>query len=522
MRPALNWTNPLPNLFACSLLSEHSSQQCWDGPALSVGAAVSMSIERRTISALKWVASGRLLSQLATWTITLVVLRLLSPSDYGLMALVSVVIAISLSVAEGLAASLIQARELEPELLARIAGFVFLLHLLLTLALLVAAPLLADFFGDPRLTPLMRVAALHFVFSAIGAVPQALATRALEFKWLAKVELGTAIASSLSVLLMALLGLGVWALVLGAVASTALRSLLLARRGTNVWPDFRLRGLPRHLDFGFKFALGAVVWTIAVQLDVMVGGRFLSSDELGVYAVGLYVAAMPMNKVMGVINQVAFSAVARLQDEGARLRMRLVQATGLMSATSVPLLWGLSAVAPEFVVVLLGVKWESAIVPLQLISLVVPLRMASALLATALAGEGYAGIALRNTLIVAGVWGACFLVGVQWGANGLAVSWLLAVPLSFGLNLPVACRALGLRMASLTRQLMVPMCAGGVMYGAVFVARIWTQDLPDVYRLPLLVSVGVMSYLPILRLLDRDNWNEMRRLVRAMGVNAST
>lgn len=481
-----------------------------------------MSIERRTISALKWVALGRLLSQIATWTITLVVLRLLSPSDYGLAALVSVVISISLSVAEGLTASLIQARELAHGVLARIAGFVFLLHLLLTLALLVSAPLFADFFGDPRLAPLMRVAALQFVFSAIGAVPQALATRALEFKWLAKVELGTAVMSSLGVLLMAILGFGVWALVLGAVANTALRSLLLVRRGNNVWPDFRLRGLPRHLDFGFKFALGALVWTVAVQLDVMVGGRFLSADELGVYAVGVYVAAMPMNKVMGVINQVAFSAVSRLQDEGARLRMRLAQAIGLMSATSVPLLWGLSAVAPEFVLVALGARWESAIVPLQLISLVVPLRMASALLATALAGEGYAGLALRNTLVVASVWSACFLVGVQWGSNGLAASWLLAVPLSFALNLPAASRAVGLSMVLLTRQLIVPMCAGGVMYGAVFVARIWTQDLADIYRLALLVAVGAMSYLPMLRLLDRDNWNEMRRLVRAMSFNAST
>src|SRR5882724_4833368 len=110
------------------------------------------------------------------------------------MAIVSVVMSVSTSLAElGLGASVVQARRLEPTLLARVAGFVWLLHLGLGVILLAGSRLAGWAFADARLAPLFQVAALQFVFIALGAVPQALASRALNFKWLSRVELTTAV-----------------------------------------------------------------------------------------------------------------------------------------------------------------------------------------------------------------------------------------------------------------------------------------------------------------------------------------
>src|SRR5260370_41964796 len=132
-----------------------------------------------------------------------------------------------------------------------------------------------------------------------------------------------------------------------------------------------------------------------------------------------------MQKMMSVLSQVACPAVARLQDDPERLKRRLLMACSVLARVSVPVLWGLAAVAPEFVAIVLGAKWVAATRTLQMVTLVVPLRMVSGLFNTAVAGGGRAGTALRNTGITAVVWPGRFLIGAFWGAEGLAASWLV-------------------------------------------------------------------------------------------------
>ena len=480
-----------------------------------------MSIERKTLTALRWTAGTRLVGQAATWVVTLALVRILAPSDYGLMAIVSVVMAVSTSLAElGLGASLVQARRLEPALLARVAGFVWLLHLGLG-ALLVAASRLAGWaFADARLTPLFQTAALQFVFIALGAVPQALASRALDFKWLSRVEFITAVSTSLATLTMALYGFGVWALVLGNVLGSATRAGLLVSRGENVWPDFRLRGIGSHLDFGAKYSGGNLAWILVNQADVLVGSRMMSKAALGVYSVSLHLATLPMQKMMSVINQVAFPAVARLQDDPERLKRRLLQACSLLTTVSVPVLWGLAAVAPEFVAIVLGAKWAAATRTLQMVTLVVPLRMVSGLFNTAVAGVGRAGTALRNTVITAVVWPGCFLIGAFWGAEGLAASWLVAIPATFLLNFPRTSASLGVAFGDVVRTLVRPVLAGLAMVAAIGSARLVVGEWAVPWRSATLIAVGSVAYLVTITLIHRDVWRQLRQIVFHRGGDA--
>lgn len=480
-----------------------------------------MSIEHKTLTALRWTAGTRLVGQMATWVVTLALVRILAPSDYGLMAIVSVVMSITTNLAElGLGASLVQTRRLEPALLARVAGFVWLLHLGLG-AMLVAASRLGGWaFADARLTQLFRVAALQFVFIALGAVPQALASRALNFKWLSRVEFTTAVTTSIATLTMAVSGFGVWALVLGNVVGSAIRAGLLVSRGENVWPDFRLRGIGSHLDFGAKYSGGNLAWVLVNQADVLVGSRMMSKAALGVYSVSLHLATLPMQKMMSVINQVAFPAVARLQDDPARLKRRLLQAGGLLTTVSVPVLWGLAAVAPEFVAIVLGSKWAAATRTLQLVTLVVPLRMLSGLFNTAVAGVGRAGTALRNTVITAVVWPGCFVVGAFWGAEGLAASWLVAIPATFLLNFPRTSASLGVAFGDVVRTLVRPTLAGLVMVAAIASTRLLVGEWALPWRTASLIAVGAAAYLVVITLLDRHVWGQLRQLVFHRGGDA--
>ena len=477
-----------------------------------------MSIERRTISALKWTAGTRVLGQSASWAVTLILFRILSPADYGIMALVSVVVSIVSSVAEfGVGASLVQARQLEAAILRRVTGFVWLLHLALGILLAALAPVAAWGFAEPRLTRLLQVASLQFLFIALGSVPQALALRALNLKWLSRVELTTGIAASLATLALALYGLGVWALVLGSLFGTALRAVVLVSGGESVWPDFRIRGIGSHLDYGAKYSSGHLIWLVINQSDVLLGSRLMSREALGVYSVSLHLATLPMSKMMGVINQVAFPAVARLQDDPERLKRRLLQACGLLMVVTVPLLWGVASVASELVDLALGPNWAAAARPLQLVALMVPLRVLGGIFNTAVTGVGQAGAALSNTVATAIVWPICFMVGAFWGAEGLAASWLVAIPTTFLLNFPRTSASVGVAFGDVLRTLLRPMSAGLAMVAVIASTRLLIADWPLMLRSGVLIAVGGAVYLAAITLLDRGVWSQLRQVMSSGG-----
>jgi O-antigen/teichoic acid export membrane protein len=290
--------------------------------------------------------------------------------------------------------------------------------------------------------------------------------------------------------------------------------LMLAAQGV-VWPSFRLAGVRRFLAVGGAVMFGRMSWQIVYQADVIIGARRLGVTDIGAYSVAQQLATLPMQRIMGVLNQVALPAVARLQDEKERLRRRLLEGTRLLAAISVPVLWGISAVAPELVAAVLGEKWATAVFPLQVISLVVPLRMISATYATAGLGIGRAALDFRNNLVTAAVLPAAFFVGTYWGLEGLAASWLFAIPLIFALNFPRVGRALSTSVGDVARVVWRPALAGIVMYALVIGARYLLADSSDILRLVALTGAGAIGYLATLHTLDRRIGRDLISLLRS-------
>src|SRR5215831_7379448 len=231
-----------------------------------------MSIERRAISALKWATAAKLVVQLASWAGTLVVVRLLTPDDYGLMAKVAVVCAIAGAIAElGLGAAIVRSVAIERDDLRKIFGVALLVGASITAAIAVASPLLSRLFQEPRLTWPLAVASLQIIVGTLAVIPSASATRDLSFRRLAKSEIAAGGIGIAATLLLALLGAGVWALVLGTLLGAAARSATLLAFGERVWPLFSLHGIGEHLKFGLTLAGNRVAYFIIVQSDILIG-----------------------------------------------------------------------------------------------------------------------------------------------------------------------------------------------------------------------------------------------------------
>ncbi len=476
-----------------------------------------MSVERQAAAGLKWGSIAKLGGQVVSWAVTLAVFRLLSPEDYGLMALSMVLLSIVAGVAEfGLGSSLIQMPKLDARDMARVGGALALLNIGCGLAIALGAPVFAKLLGDIRLSPVLQVLSLQFLLTAIESVPLSLAQRNMDFKRLAGIELAATLLGSLVTLLLAWLGAGVWALVIGNLAGAALRTLLYVALGGFTWPSFNFRGIGPHLRFGGAVTITRFLWQLTSQADMLIAGRVLTREAIGFYSVSMHLATLPMTKVMGILNQVAFPAVARLQDELPRLRQRLVDALRLLALAAVPAMWGISSIAAEFVDVVLGERWRDSIVPLQVVSFVAPLRMLSMVLATALTGVGRADLELRNTIVGAIVLPSAFFVGAHWGLDGLAFSWSCAIPIVLAMNFPRTLGALGIRFGDLIAATRGPIAAGIAMYAAVTLARRGLSGLDELTRLLILIPIGAAAYLCVVQLMDRTIWSVARKFAAAV------
>jgi O-antigen/teichoic acid export membrane protein len=476
-----------------------------------------MDVEHKTVVALKWSVLAKLLGQLISWGVTLIVLRLLAPADYGLMAIVTVIVSIIAGLAEfGFGASLIQAPKLDRRELSRIAGALGALNIGCGVLVAAAAPLAAAWLGEPRLELLIQISALQFLFAAIEIVPQALVHRELDFARVARIEIAATVVGSLGTLALALAGAGVWALVLGGLAGTVARASAFVLLGGFVWPSLDLKGIGHHIRFGGIVTVTRMFWQITYQMDTLIAARFFSRETLGLYSVAMHLATLPMSKAMGIVNQVAFPAVARLQDELPRLRLRLLESLRLLAFIAIASLWGTAAVAEEFVDVVLGEKWHAAETALQLVSAVAPLRMLMAVLATALAASGHADLELRNTIASALILPASFAIGVHWGLNGLAASWLIAVPVICVVNFRRTAGPLGLTVGDVIGAVRGPLIAGAAMFAAVSLVRLCLAGYEEAVRLPVLIVTGALAYLASAWALDRGIWIDVRRVAAAL------
>ena len=341
-----------------------------------------------------------------------------------------------------------------------------------------------------------------------------MASREMDFRWLACVELAAVATSGLATLGLAWNGYGVWALLLGSLLNNFVRTALLLRRGMPR-PIFRREGLRRHMTFGGTFTAARLVTQVVYQSDIFIAGILLSQQAIGLYSVSLHLATLPMQKIMGVINQVTLSAVAKLQNDRERLRLRMIEATRLLTVFSLPVLWGMSAVAPEFVVTIMGPKWAGAAFLLQAVCLVIPMRMLNIVYTTAALGVGEMWVNVVNTVASAIVLPLTFYVGGHWGVDGLALAWVVAIPCISFFRLPRMLQTVDIRPSDLVACLWAPAVAGAVMYAAVGLARLACEGLTPAIRLALLIVVGAGAYIGTVLLLDRRVVRDVLRVVRA-------
>jgi O-antigen/teichoic acid export membrane protein len=392
------------------------------------------SLTQRTVRGMAWTAYGSGAMALLKILVLILLTRLLSPADFGVVSAALVVITFSLTFSQlGLGPALVQRPVLEPGHISTAffasTGFGFLAAAIVWLV----APLLASFFRMDQLTPVVRWLAAVFPVLGLSTVAENLIQRDLRFRLLANTDVvAYAVGYGVVGVVLALLGKGVWALVAAQVTQVCARAAILLRAAP---PHFRPRPNRRCfqelLGYGAGLSAARVGFTVANQIDNFVVGRWLGAIALGFYSRAFQLMSVPTGLLGDVLDRVLFPTMARVQDDPPRLASAYLQGTAVVVLVTLPTSLVAAILAPDLVAVAFGSKWGALVPPFQVLALGMMFRTSFRMSDSLSRATGNVYRRAWRQALFAGLVFLGALVGQHWGITGVAVGVVAALFLNY-------------------------------------------------------------------------------------------
>lgn len=478
---------------------------------------IDMPKENTVKQSLRWMMLGRGITQAVNWLVTLLVIRILTPADYGLLAMAMILIAAAQMLRDmGLQQALIQSTEPEEKTVRQVFSALQIVNGFIFLALFIAAPYASTYFGEPALVEIIRVLAFQFPILALQGVPSAMLSRGMNFKSQAMISATGAIVNSLVTLTLALLGYGVWSIILGNMAGTIAKVLQYGRLERIFYaPTLDFKGFSSLFSFGgFVMASSLLHYIQMRSADIMVG-KVLGKESLGIYNVSNRLGTMPMQKITSILTGVGFAAFSKIQQDPDLVKANYLRMQAILTFFAFPVFWGIASVTDSLVHVVLGDKWLAAIIPLQTIAIAAPLRMIFNTTSPALYGTGRPGIVFTNLLLSAGVMPIAFYIGLNWGVDGVARAWLFCYPLLFFIMQFRSLHALGIRAKdfylTIYRSVIIAL---SMLIGLYFCNQLLVSlEVSSILRLSILSLTGMLYYIGLSFILNTKVFRESQRLI---------
>ena len=329
------------------------------------------SLKHKTVKGLGWSALDNAARYGMQFVIGIVLARLLSPDDYGLLGLVSIFTVVCTALVNGgFTTALIRKKDATEDDYNTAFICNLGMSLLLYTAIFFCAPLIADFFGRYELVALVRVSSLGLIIGALAMVQQTRLTKRIDFKTQTKITLVASAISGVVGIGMAVAGLGVWALVVQQLASHALRTIQLYIY--NRWLprlQFSSDSFRELFGFGWKMMVSALLDAVWKELYQVVVGKFYNPATLGQYTRGQHYAKLFSQNLTSVVQRVTYPVLSSIQDEPERMvsaYRRIIRTSMFITAIS---LFALGAISEPLIYCMIGPKWHEASTYLPLICL---------------------------------------------------------------------------------------------------------------------------------------------------------
>jgi len=428
---------------------------------------------------------------------TVVLARLLTPQDFGLIAMVTAVTGFVVMFKDmGLSMATIQRAEINHGQISTLFWINVLLSLGIMLVTAALAPAIAWFYDEQRLTWITLALAGAFIFGGLTIQHQALLKRQMRFVTLALIQIISISAGILAAIIAAWQGMGYWALVIQQLA-IAIANLIAVWVACGWRPDLPTRrsGIRGMLAFGSHITGFNVINYFARNSDNILIGRFCGSGTLGLYSKAYNLLLLPISQIRGPLNAVALPALSRIQDDPNRYKSYYTKLLLLISFISMPLTVFMSVCSKSFIPLLLGDQWLGASSIFQVLAIAAFIQPAASTRGLVLVTMGQSGRYLKFGLINGVLIVASFAIGIRWGAIGVALAYTIANFLILIPSLWYCFRLTPISVATFFKAIVRPVIASLTMAMVVQLGHRFVFGQPDIIIISISLIIGLLTYL---------------------------
>ncbi|NJB86653.1 PST family polysaccharide transporter [Lewinella marina] len=472
----------------------------------------------KTISGLKWNAVSRGVVQVTTIVLGIVLARLLSPSEFGLVAMVTVLTGFgTVFVDFGFTSAIIQNKNSDQRHWSSVFWLNLTVSVLIAIVLSVSAPLIARFYQEPELRLVTVVIAWTFVFQSFNLVQEALLRKRMEFKQLTLIRIVAQLVGGGVGIGAALSGLSYWSLVAKEYATIFCTNL-------GIWlvsswrPGFILErsAIREMMSFSLPLMGSQTLNYWTRNADNLMVGKVLGESALGVYSRAYTLMLLPLSNISNVISGVMFPAYSQIQDEKERIKRIYLRITRVIGYLTFPMMFGLCVVAEPFIALLLGPQWMGVVPVIEILAPLGAVQSISTLEGNIFLSQGATRLQFVTGVISKVVMVASMAVGLYLGdLTGIAWAYLISSTTVAFAMFHYMGKLIDLSLYEICRNLFPMFMAAVTMALAVWLLDyVYLHNWPDLARLLSLVLSGAGAYLLLSFVFGLDELAYLYRILR--------
>ncbi|NLD47927.1 MAG: lipopolysaccharide biosynthesis protein [Clostridiaceae bacterium] len=393
-------------------------------------------LKQKTITGFFWSFIDSFANQILIFIIGIILARLLTPKEFGLIGMIAIFISVSESfINSGFSQALIRKKACTDNDLSTVFFFNIIAGIFFFAILFFGAPTISTFFNEPQLKVLVRVLGTVLIIDALTIIQRTILTRRIDFKLQTKISVISIFFSGIVGISMAFMGFGVWSLVAKTLSQRGMNSLLLWL--LNKWHPvliFSKKSFRELFSFGSKLLASGLLDTIYRNIYYLVIGKYFSAQELGYYTRADQFKNLPSANVNGIISRVSYPVLSQLQDDPVKLKAgykKLIKNTMFIAFV---MMAGMAAVSEPMVITLIGEKWRPSIIYLQLLCFVGAMYPLHALNLNMLNVRGRSDLFLNLEIIKKILAIPTIIIGIIWGIKIMILGMWLNSIIAYYLN----------------------------------------------------------------------------------------
>lgn len=394
-------------------------------------------MEKGLVNGVFWTFFFQIASVLLQFGTTAVLARLILPDIFGEMSLLLIVVGLSRIVSQfGLGAALIQTKHFDLTTARAVFGLILLIAGLLAVITIFSAEVFSNFFQNNHLTLPLRAVSVIFLLDAITFLQTTIARRRLEYRFIARASfLSILFGNSLVAIILSCLNFQIWALVSGAISSSAILALIYIKRFGFYKPIFSLTLARSTFQFGGFYTLGILTNFISNNIDNLLIGRFLGTESLGFYTKSYQLASAPVNLLGTTLQQVFFPYFAQFQDERDKIKQIFLFSSLTTNYASCLVIGVILCIADWLIFTLLGANWYPTVEPFKVLVCGIAFRLSARLGTPVLNALGLVKItAALQFVYMISIFGGVF-IGAQRGLFAVAIAVTCAIGINYLITL---------------------------------------------------------------------------------------